>query len=105
MKRNIVTMTALLVMASQSTFAGHKGIKLPHMEFPMAQGKGMYAVKGMCNMCHSWGYILNQGKQSKAFWRKKVRKMINVFHAPIKDDDVEVAVNYLFTHYGNGKEE
>jgi len=81
-----------------------KGIKMPYMAFPMKQGKGMYSTKGKCNMCHSWGYVLNQGPQSKAFWRKKVIKMIDVFQAPIKNEDIDEVVEYLYKNYGNGKE-
>jgi len=82
----------------------NKGIKMPVIEFPMKEGKGMYSTKGKCNMCHSWGYTINQGLQSKAFWRKKVVKMITVFHAPIKNEDIEEVVEYLYANYGNGKE-
>jgi len=81
-----------------------KGIKIPYMEFPMKKGKGMYSTKGKCNMCHSWGYILNQGAQSKKFWHKKVIKMITVFHAPIKHEDIDEVVEYLYANYGNGEE-
>jgi len=70
----------------------------------MKDGKGMYSTRGKCNMCHSWGYTLNQGKQSKEFWYKKVIKMISVFKAPIKNQkDIDEVVNYLYENYGNGK--
>jgi cytochrome c5 len=105
MKQIIVT----LLLLQGSLFAAneemHKGIKMPFIEFPMKPGKGMYSTKGKCNMCHSWGYTINQGPQSKAFWRKKVVKMITIFHAPIKNEDVEEVVEYLYANYGNGKEE
>ena len=80
------------------------GITVPYIDFPMKEGKGMYSTKGKCNMCHSWGYTLNQGKQSKKFWYDKVMKMIVVFKAPIKTQkDIDTVVNYLFENYGNGK--
>ena len=67
-------------------------------------GKGMYATKGRCNMCHSWGYAINQDKQSRKFWEKKVIKMIEVFKAPIKQEDIKPVVDYLYENYGNGEE-
>ena len=79
------------------------GIKVPYMEFPMKEGSGMYSTKGKCNMCHSWGYTLNQGRQSKKFWHEKVMKMIIVFKAPIKIEEVDTVVNYLYENYGNGE--
>jgi len=94
-----------LGIATAATFAlCDEGIKLPYVEFPMKPGKGMYETKGRCNMCHSWGYTINQGPQSKSFWRKKVLKMIYVFNAPIKPEDVDVIVDYLAENYGNGEE-
>jgi len=54
-------------------------------------------------MCHSLGYITNQGKQSKAFWQEKVDKMRNAFKAPITDQDAKTIAAYLFAAYGNGK--
>ena len=79
-------------------------ITVPYVDFPMKEGKGMYSTKGKCNMCHSWGYALNQGLQSKKFWREKVMKMIVIFKAPIKTQkDIDTVVNYLFEHYGNGE--
>ena len=80
------------------------GITIPYVDFPMKEGKGMYSTKGKCNMCHSFGYVINQGLQSRKFWREKVLKMIVVFKAPIKtEEDIETVTNYLFEHYGNGE--
>jgi len=94
----------ILIMASP-LFAQVKGdIAVPYVDFPMKEGKGMYSTRGKCNMCHSWGYTLNQGKQSKKFWYDKVMKMIVVFKAPIKSEkDIETVVDYLFKNYGNGE--
>jgi len=86
-------------------FAGSTtGITIPYVDFPMKEGKGVYSTKGKCNMCHSFGYIINQGPQSKKFWKEKVLKMITIFKAPIKiQEDIETVTNYLFENYGNGE--
>jgi len=95
----------IVLLMSISLFAQVEGgITVPYIDFPMKPGKGMYSTRGKCNMCHSWGYTLNQGKQSKKFWHDKVMKMIVVFKAPIKTkEDIDTVVNYLFNNYGNGK--
>jgi hypothetical protein len=54
-------------------------------------------------MCHSLGYVLNQGKQSKTFWEHKVKKMIVHFKAPISNEDAKIVADYLYKNYGNGK--
>jgi hypothetical protein len=82
----------------------NKGITIPYIDFPMKKAEGVYSTRGKCNMCHSWGYTLNQGLQSKKFWHDKVMKMIIVYKAPIKTQkDIDTVVNYLFENYGNGE--
>ena len=95
----------ILLFISTTLFAQVEGgISVPYVDFPMKEGKGMYSTRGKCNMCHSWGYTLNQGLQSKKFWREKVMKMIVVFKAPIRTQkDIDTVVDYLFENYGNGE--
>ena len=93
-----------LIFVTSSIFAQVKGdIEVPYIPFKIKMGKGFETLQANCLMCHSFGYILNQGKQPKAFWREKVNKMINAFKAPISKEDQDIIVNYLFEQYGNGK--
>ena len=93
----------ILILINSTLFAkSNTGITVPYVDFPMKEGKGMYSAKGKCNMCHSWGYTINQGLQSKKFWHDKVMKMIIVFKAPIKTQkNIDTVVDYLFEDYGN----
>lgn len=68
----------------------------------MEKGRGYDAVQ-KCSICHSYGYILNQGKVSRAFWEHETRKMVASYNAPITPDEEKVIVDYLVTHYGNGE--
>ena len=105
MRQFVMTLACAAAMVSSTSAESTKGIKMPYILFPMKEGKGMYATKGRCNMCHSWGYTINQGKQSRKFWERKVIKMITVFNAPIKNEDIKTVVDYLYENYGNGEEE
>lgn len=79
-----------------------KSIQFPAVyEYPMTKGPG-YETVLKCQMCHSLGYILNQGKQSRAFWNKTTHKMVDVYKAPISPEDEKIIVDYLFSYYGNG---
>jgi mono/diheme cytochrome c family protein len=79
-------------------------VAVPYMAFPIKMGKGFDTVQANCLTCHSFGYMINQGRQSKAFWKKKVDKMIIHFKADlISEKDQKIIVDYLFEHYGNGK--
>jgi len=95
----------LLVMLSVgSLFAQVKGdIEVPYISYQIKMGKGFDAVQANCLMCHSFGYIINQGPQSRAFWKGKVEKMIVHFKAPISKEDAKTVTDYLFKHYGNGE--
>jgi len=93
-----------LIVAS-SLFAQVKGdIEVPYIPYEIKMGKGFDTVQANCLMCHSFGYIINQGPQSREFWREKIDKMIKAFGAPITKKDAKIIENYLFKHYGNGEE-
>ena len=78
-------------------------VEVPYVPFPIKMGKGFDAVQANCLTCHSFGYMINSGKQSKKFWRGKIDKMIVHFKAPMSDTDVEIITDYFFEHYGNGE--
>ena len=78
-------------------------VEVPYVAFPIKTGKGFDAIQANCLMCHSFGYITNQGRQSKKFWRGKVDKMIHHFKAPIGEEAAKATTDYLYELYGNGK--
>lgn len=78
-------------------------VEVPYVAFPIKMGEGFDAIQANCLMCHSFGYITNQGRQSKKFWRGKVDKMIVHFKAPMDEAAAKATTDYLFEHYGNGK--
>ncbi len=91
-------------LASASLFAQVKSdVEVPYISYEIKMGKGFDAVQSNCLMCHSFGYILNQGPQSYGFWSKKIQKMITHFKAPMTKEDIKTVNDYLFKHYGNGK--
>ena len=101
MMKKIVLLAALSVSA---LFAQVKeDVEVPYIPFEIKMGKGFDTVQADCLMCHSFGYILNQGPQSRKFWRGKIDKMIDEFKAPIDEKDAKIIEDYLFENYGNGK--
>ncbi|MDF9392189.1 MULTISPECIES: hypothetical protein [Methylococcus] len=98
-----VALTSLYSYAESGEFEG-KTVEFPtDYEYPMAEGAGRDAAL-KCLICHSFGYVLNQGRQSKDFWLHVTHKMVAVYKAPIEPHDETAIVEYLFSHYGNGKE-
>ena len=78
-------------------------IEVPYVAFPIKMGKGFDAVQANCLMCHSFGYMIYQGRQSRKFWRGKVDKMIKEFKAPIGEEAAKAVTDYLYKYYGNQK--
>jgi len=102
MKKIILIATLL---ASPMFAQVNEKVEVPYVAFPIKMGKGFDAIQTNCLMCHSFGYIINQGRQSRKFWHGKINKMIVHFKAPIDEKAAKTVENYLFEHYGNGKEE
>ena len=94
----------IAILAVSPLFAQVKeNIEVPYVAFPIKMGKNFDAIQTHCLMCHSFGYITNQGRQSKKFWHGKVVKMVVHFKAPMDEKAIQETTEYLFEHYGNGK--
>jgi hypothetical protein len=80
-----------------------KSVTFPSITFKMPADKDFKVMQRNCQWCHSYGYILNQGKQSRTFWHHVVLKMRDVYKAPISERDERLATDYLARHFGNGE--
>ena len=94
----LLTATALFAQVKKD-----ENIEVPYIAYEIKMGEGFAEVQANCLTCHSFGYMINQGKQSRAHWHKKTMKMITHFKAPISKEDVEIITNYFAEHYENGK--
>jgi hypothetical protein len=96
--KNILLLLALL--GSLGFAQVSKPIEMPYVDYPMAKGDRDDVAQQYCLICHSWGYVLNQGKKSRPYWTGTVAKMVNEFKAPIDKENQQIIVNYLVKHYG-----
>jgi len=72
-------------------------------ERPMAlkDAPGRALVENLCAGCHSLDYIgINAPFMNRQTWTAEVNKMINVFGAPIPQNDAGAIVEYLTANYG-----
>jgi len=97
MKTVLLTFILFFTLNAEYT----KPVKLPNIAFKMIIDKDFGAMQRNCQWCHSFGYVTNQGKQSKKFWNDVVVKMRDVYKAPISKKDEQITTEYLFRHYGN----
>jgi mono/diheme cytochrome c family protein len=70
-------------------------IDLPAGDALFPGGSIADAVNNNCLACHSADMALNQPTLSRAAWQAEVRKMINIYKAPIDEADVPLIVDYL----------
>ena len=103
MIKTIALATLLSVTASFAQVNKGEEIAVPYIAYDIKMGNGFAEVQANCLTCHSFGYMINQGPQSREHWYKKTMKMITHFKAPISEENVEIITNYFFEHYGNGK--
>ncbi|MDM5271638.1 sulfite:cytochrome C oxidoreductase subunit B [Sulfurovum sp. zt1-1] len=105
MKHTMKKLLLAAMIVSTPLFAQVKeDVAVPYIAFPIKMGKGFDTVQANCLTCHSFGYMINQGKQSREFWEEKVNKMIHAFKADlISQEDAKIITDYLFEQYGNGK--
>lgn len=102
----IKKITLIALLSTASLFAQVKqgeDIAVPYIAYDIKMGEGFAEVQANCLTCHSFGYMINQGPQSREHWHKKTLKMITHFKAPISEADIEIITNYFAEHYGNGK--
>ena len=102
MIKKLALITLLSVSALFAQVNKGEEIEVPYISYDIKMGKGFAEVQANCLTCHSFGYMINQGPQSREHWHKKTMKMITHFKAPINEGDIETITNYFFEHYGNG---
>jgi hypothetical protein len=93
-------LTAFILGAATLFAQVSKPIEMPYIDYPMVKGDHDEVAQQYCLICHSWGYVLNQGKKSRPYWKGTVQKMVNEFKAPISKEDQHTITNYLVRHYG-----
>ncbi len=98
------TLLAMLTVLSINAAEVKEDIQVPYIPYEVKMGEHFDVVLAQCLTCHSFGYVINQGPQSKEYWKKKVDKMIVHFKAPMTQEDAVLVTEYLFEHYGNGQE-
>lgn len=62
-----------------------------------------FAKAAVCAACHSAEYIVYQPPTTatRPYWEAMVKRMKNVFNAPLQEGDIPDLVDYLVKTYGN----
>jgi mono/diheme cytochrome c family protein len=85
------------VAATKSIVLPPDGVLLKANEMP-----GYAKAQSNCVACHSAEYMLYQPPNAaRPYWDAMVKRMKQVFKAPIDDADMPAIVDYLVKTYGN----
>ena len=94
--------TGLWVSASGQQSASSKASKnpvheitLPQYPVEMPAGPNLEAFQQHCLLCHSGRYVTMQPRFPRAVWEKEVKKMVDVYGAPISPPEQTQIVEYL----------
>jgi mono/diheme cytochrome c family protein len=96
----------LLVAATLAApaFAVTKTLVLPPdgAQLKASPLEGYVKAQANCVACHSAEYMLYQPATApRGYWENMVKRMQQVFKAPIADADIPPIVDYLVKTYGN----
>jgi cytochrome c5 len=68
--------------------------------FALIDAPGRDVTSTSCVVCHSLDYIpMNASLMNRASWEKTIRKMVDKYGAPIKDEEAAQILSYLTAHY------
>ncbi len=70
-------------------------ITLPQYPVDMPDGPNLAAYQQKCLLCHSSRYVTMQPRFSRTVWEKEVKKMVDVYGAPITPTEQTQIVDYL----------
>jgi len=100
MKTNMVAVLCLWFAAAGLALAATLKIELPEPTLKLKPGPGAEVAMNNCQGCHSLDYITTQPPhRDRAFWDAAVKKMIDVYGAPISEADAKTIAAYLAATY------
>ncbi|MBM0104837.1 hypothetical protein JM946_08760 [Steroidobacter sp. S1-65] len=80
-------------LVASSSLAGEQDIRLK-------EAPGHDVTTSRCAVCHSLDYITMVAPvMNRSAWQQSVRKMIDVFGAPVTDQEASSIIEYLGQHY------
>jgi hypothetical protein len=84
-----------LALAQEQPQINSTTVDLPAGDDLFPGGTAAEAINNNCLACHSADMVLSQPALPRATWEAEVRKMINVYRAPVDEADVPAIVDYL----------
>jgi len=95
-----ITATLAALATSAVVLAAPMRVELPEPEQTLKPGNGQEQAQSNCAACHSLDYISTQPPGKGAtFWDAEVKKMVQVYGAPLQEADAKAIAAYLAKTY------
>src|SRR6516225_9317275 len=101
----LMVVATLTIAAAQQSGSSAKATKasknpvqeitLPNYPLDMPAGPNLAVYQQKCLLCHTSRYVAMQPRFSQTVWEKEVKKMVDVYGAPINPDEQKQIVEYL----------
>lgn len=92
-KRALAFALTICTFAASPSHAGEENIRLK-------EGAGRDVTTARCAVCHSLDYITMVAPlMNRSAWQQSVRKMIDVFGAPVAEQEADSIIDYLGQYY------
>jgi hypothetical protein len=100
--RKIVFLALLLAAAGAGAVSKTLTLPADSVQLKPSALPGYTKAQAQCVACHSAEYMLYQPATApRGYWENMVKRMQQVFKAPINDGDIPDIVDYLVKTYGN----
>ena len=88
--------TATMTGAADTSESG--AVTLQSGELPAGPNFALY--KTSCLGCHTSSYVIKTPKSPRSYWEMEVKKMVDLYNAPINEQDQKSIVDYLVSVRG-----
>ena len=86
--------------ASTSGSNSAESVAGPLQEGELPPGPNFALYKSSCLTCHTSSYVIQAPKSPRSYWEEEVKKMVDLYDAPIKAPEQKKIVDYLMSVRG-----
>ncbi len=87
--------------SASPSVAGSAAIgSIPLQAGELPSGPNFALSKAACLTCHTSSYVIQTPKSPRHYWETEVKKMVDLYAAPLNDENQKLIVDYLMSVRG-----
>lgn len=100
----VLALVSLGVSAGKSASSPAGGLAetaiVPFQADELPSGPNFALYKASCLTCHTSSYVIQTPKSPRNYWETEVKKMVDLYDAPLNDESQKLIVDYLMSVRG-----